>query len=777
MKWKINPNAVNQFSKGTDIYMEGEAVQSIALIIKGRILIHNNGAKFIVNSGVFLGVGDLYSGVYQSTCTTLDDSILYIFSISRIEELDTILSINKDYHGLMVASQSRMILELDKIYQEMMKNGLILYQFLKDQYLSYVDTAKRLGYTVDNTKRINSLTMLDSDLELERDRINYYKECATLPIDVIKAFYSYGNAITFYQVEDQAEIIHQQISVLKNLCTKLTAMAEFLIDDSDSCLFQLVATLAIEMENADGNSKSVMDVMDLIIDQINLIENFYEQMLGKRLVVNRKRMEEAYHLLLTGTKGKDISTKSYLKYTAEDSERVISELKDSFRTLLLYAEIETDKAEEMMETMNSFVNLKDRMSGDDSARAIRRHLTENHYLLYTVIFLKAYRDKSVPRLVDMFLRYGYADERLMNKDQLLTLYFLEEEKPSNQEIQIYNIKEWLTLVYEGKKQPSKNEFDLDYQEMLASLKKQGRFSDKELQEWSVSPERKVEYEIQNMFRYNNKLTNGQISTFTPVLQRDMLVNSFDKTYLPPSRIIDVMKELMRIDYSIFDREVLYVDKDKVTTKEYMIKRVYPDIIMMPTVGVNGIMWQEITGKRRDSAGRFLLPLFCETNPSAIMTKLYGRFRWEMCRSIEGMSWNDIKHKSLTSEYSDYLQFYRKNRELSEEKKEKLKLQIQRGRNSREIFVIDYEQWVNNEAMGAIKLNKPVREILATYCPFGKEIRNQLMLQPLFEEAFSRYNREKLKKIRELEGRFRQLQKEQVEITEELTNTLAYYRDF
>ncbi len=776
MKWKINPNAVNQFSKGTDIYTEGDAVQSIALIIKGRILVHNNGAKFIVNSGVFLGVGDLYSGVCQSTCTALDDSILYIFSISRIEELDAILSINKDYHGLMVASQSRTILELDKIYQGMMKNGLVLYQFLKDQYQSYMDTAKRLGYTIDNTKRFNSITMLDSDLELERDRINYYKECAALPVDVVKAFYSYGNAITFYQVEDQAEIINQQISVLKNLCVKLTDMTECLIDDSDSCLFQLVATLAIEMENAIGNSKSIMDVMDLIIEKINLIETFYEQMLGKKLVVNRRRMQEAYHLLLTGTKGKDISTKSYLKYTAEDSERAIRELKDSFRTLLLYSEIETDKAEEMMETMNSFVNLKDRLSGEDSARAIRRQLTENHYLLYKIIFLKAYRDKSVPRLVNMFLRYGYADERLMNKDQLLSLYFLEEEKPSSAEIQIYNIKEWLTLIYEGKKQPSKNEFDLDYQEMLASLKRQGRFSDKELQEWSVSPERKLEYEIQNMFRYNNKLTNGQISTFTPVLQKDILVNSFDKTYLPPSRILEVMKELIRIDYSIFDREVLYVDKDKNTTKEYIIKRVYPDIIMMPTVGGHGIMWQEITGKRRDSSGRFLLPLFCEANPAAIMAKLYGRFRWEMCRSIEGMSWNDIKHKSLTSEYSDYLQFYRKNRELSEEKKEKLKLQIQRGRNSREIFVIDYEQWVNNEAMGAIKLNKPVREMLATYCPFGKEIRDQLMLQPLFEEAFSRYNREKLKKIRELEGRFRQLQKDQIEITEELTNTLTYYRD-
>ncbi len=776
MKWKINLNAVNQFTKGTDIYTEGDAVQSIALIIKGRILIHNDGAKLIVNPGVFLGVGDLFTGVCQSTYTALDDSILYIFSIGRIEELDSILSINKDYHGLMVASHNRMILELDKIYQGMMKNGLMLYQFLKDQYISYLDTAKRLGYTATTNQQMNSLTMLDSDLELEQDRINYYKECAALPIDVVKAFYSYGNAITLYQVEDQVEIVNHQISVLKNLCNKLTDMTACLIDESDSCLFQLVAALAIEMENADGYSSSVMDVMDLIIEMINQIETFYEEMLGKKIVVNRKRMEEAYHLLLTGTRGKDMSTKTCLKYSAEESEQAIRELKNSYEKLLIYSGISADKAVEMAAVMENYVNLKDRMSGDDSARALRRQVTEHFYLLYKEIFLKAYRDNSAPRLVDLFLRYGYADERLLNQDQLLSLYFLEEEKSSDTEIHVYNIKDWLTLIYEGKKQPSKNEFDLDYQEMLASLKRQGKFSDKELQEWSVNPERKLDYEIQNMFRYNNKLTNGQISSFVPVLQKDILVNSFDKSYLPPSKIIETMRELIRIDYSIFDREVLYVDKDKNTTKEHIIKRVYPDIIMMPTVGVNGIMWQEITGKRRDSSGRFILPFFCEANLLAVMTKLFGRFRWEMCRSIEGMSWNDIKHKSLTSEYSDYLQFYRKNRELSEERKEKLKLQIQRGRNSREIFVIDYEIWVNYESTGAIKLNKPVREMLATYCPFGKEIREQLLLQPLFEEAYSRFNREKLKKLREVEGRYRQLQKDQVEITEELANTLTYFRD-
>ena len=37
-----------------------------------------------------------------------------------------------------------------------------------------------------------------------------------------------------------------------------------------------------------------------------------------------------------------------------------------------------------------------------------------------------------------------------------------------------------------------------------------------------------------------------------------------------------------------------------------------------------------------------------------------------------MRWNDITEPSLTSEYCDYIQFYRKNHDLSAEAKEKIK---------------------------------------------------------------------------------------------------------
>jgi hypothetical protein len=426
--------------------------------------------------------------------------------------------------------------------------------------------------------------------------------------------------------------------------------------------------------------------------------------------------------------------------------------------------------------MQDFVNLRDKLSIDDNGRKIRKQLTDEFYDLYKHVFLRAYKDKNIPRIIDMFLKYGYADERLLTKEQLLSLYFLKEEDTS-EAIPIYNIKEWLTLIFEGKKEPSKNEFDQEYNEMLISLKNKGKITEKQAKEYIIDMERKLDYEIQNMFRYNNRTTNGQISTFVPVLHKDMMYGQFEQSLITPKSAMEAFNKLLEVDYSVFDRETLYVNQEKKIEKEYIIERIYPDIILMPTVGINGVMWQEITGKKRNSPGRILFPIFCEANLFQNIVKVCGRFRWEMCRTIEGTAWNDIKVKSLTSEYSDYLQFYRKNRELSEERKEKLKYQIQKGRNnSREIFVIDYEAWVNYESRGAIKLNKPVREIMATYCPFAKDLRERLIIQPIFEEAYMRFNRSRLKKIREIEGRHRLLQKDNIELTNELVDTLKYYKE-
>lgn len=771
----MNPNAVNQFLKDSDIYTEGEPVFSVAMIVKGRVLMHNGGAKIILGSGAFLGINDLFMGRYQSTYTAYDDLMIYIFPISRIEEIDTILSFNKDYHGFMVASFYKIISDLSGVYQGMLKHETEIYQFITGTYQNYLKYAAQKGYKVKKSERLSSLMMPESDIDLLSDRIEFYSECKKLPMDAVKLFYSYGNEITIYQVEDQVNVVNQQMEALKEMSKAFISMVRCLVDDTDTCLFRLITGMSSHTDNIFG--VELLDIMDSIIEKVNKAELFAEKMIGKKLIIDRKLMEEGYHQLLTSDVGKIDIADSDMKYSKDNTNQALTELKDSFNKILEYAGIEGDAAKKMNTAIANFAELTDKFSTEDHARVIRRQLTENHYEIYKLVFLRAYKEKNTPRLIDLFLKYGFADERLLTQEQALSLYFLKEEEQQQYACNVYDIKSWLTLIYEGKREPSKNEFDLEYPEMLASLRKQAKLTEKEVSIWMTDQDKKLEYEIQNMFRYNNRTTNGQISSFVPILHKDQWSNDIERMFVTASKVNDAVAAIMRTDYSVFDRELLYANKEKNIVKEYIIKRVFPDIILMPNIGGNGIMWQEISGKRRDSAGRFLLPIFTEISINMLLIRVFGRYRWELCRTIEGASWNDIKHKSLTSEYSDYLQFYRKNKELSEEKKEKIKLQIQKGRNSsREIFVIDYEQWINYEAIGAIKLNKPVREMMATYCPFSKEIREQLKLQPLFEEAMIRYYKDKQKKVREIEGRYRLLQKDQIELTPELIQTLEYHRE-
>ena len=146
--------------------------------------------------------------------------------------------------------------------------------------------------------------------------------------------------------------------------------------------------------------------------------------------------------------------------------------------------------------------------------------------------------------------------------------------------------------------------------------------------------------------------------------------------------------------------------------------------------------------------------------------------------MQGSSWNNIQYKSLTSEYADYIQFYKKNKELSEERKEKIKQQIMKGKNStREIFVQDYELWIKSEALGAMRLNKVAREILAMYCPFNKEIREAVETQPAFADPIARFKRDRIKKVRELELKYHAYTTKQgIALTQELLHNLSFYKD-
>jgi CRP-like cAMP-binding protein len=182
---------VNQYPKGSRVYKEGEPILSIALIIKGRVLVHHEGAKYIMGPGSFLAVADIKQGKHQSTYTAIEDLAIYVFSLDQKDRLDNVLSINKDYNGLFIMSLNIAINELGQIYQELLKQVRSTYYFLSDQYKLYYESATRLGYAARRPDWVDELDEFDINNELDLEIISYYKECAAIPVDLIKAYYSY----------------------------------------------------------------------------------------------------------------------------------------------------------------------------------------------------------------------------------------------------------------------------------------------------------------------------------------------------------------------------------------------------------------------------------------------------------------------------------------------------------------------------------------------------------------------------------------------------------
>lgn len=771
MELELKMNSVNQVSSGTIIYREKDEIQSVCLVLKGRVLVQRKGVRTIVGSGNFLGICDLYSGKYNVTYQAIDAVTVYTFLANSPEQIEDILSKNSEYGGLMVASINKYIKDIRAIETLLTNCASSVYRMFKVYYNLYKNAGIQSGYTVTQLSEITDFETIKLENNVDNRRAEYYSECASTPIEIQKAFYR-SNTICQYHLDEQAEVVCQLFQRCNELADYTKEIAELLYYNKNENLLDHIGKLIISMNQENGmNTNELAEAVNNIVDKLKQTKKIMLQRAAVVLNFDEEELDKVKQAILSGNLNnlnKDSDCRDSIN---------IRDISDSLLKIIKYSDIDETDGKQFEEMMNQFLTLSDKFSSEDKIRKLRKSISKQFYVIYEKVFLKAYNDEKAPVVIDLFLRYGLLDERMLTKEQIIELANISVDNDEQGPCNVYDMREWLTLIYEGKKLPSKSEFDMDYEEYVRSKKKSKEITEEQADKMLHDSLNKLHYEINNMFAYNNRLLSGQISTFVPFLCEDNFIGSVQQNLLTSNIINAAVRRIQMIDYSIFYREILYSNEAEGITREYIAKEIFPDIILFPVAGSNAVMWQEFSGKKKDTKGRFFFPIFSNGRLEDNLIRLFGRFRWEVCRTVMGVSWNNIKYKSLTSEFMDYLQFYRKNRELTEEKKEKLKTQIQKSRNnSREVFVFDYETWIKNESQGAIRLNKVSREILAMYCPFAKNIRENIKNQPIFAAAMERFNREQLLKVKELELRQRMLMKEGVEIPQVMLDTMVFYRD-
>lgn len=753
----IKMNGMNQISKGEILFEEGTEPGGIFVLIKGKAVLTSSNIRLNAGGGDFLGLWDIYAEKRLLSCIAAEDMTVYAFPAKSAADIQAVLGANSEYGGRVTTSLGRFITELVTKQSAYLQEAEQLPVLIAELYRQYCAWCKAEELRASLLPAAGKEEFIPS---ASKEWLEYYLETARIPADVQKNYFSCGVKVVLRHVEEQINLFQALLKECIKQGDFIRRQGSVLINGGADNLFFFFCALenAAKSEKAKKAAATLGNVAE---KELAKLTSLFEKCAGEPFAGYEKRREER-------------------KQGANAAVSSEEPCENSLEQIFAYAGISEDEAISYTALIKEFAALEDKTSTEDAIRRLRKQLSDGFYHLYEAVFRKTYgkEEKEIPLAIRLFLEFGLLDEKLITRAQLLEIEKLELEPVStaDEDCHVFTVREWLTWVYEGKREPSKNEFDQEYAEMLRDLRKSGEITEEEEIAKFKNMDERLHYEVQNLFRYNHRLVNGQLSIFVPFLYEELLVGDLERAFLSKQNVLKSLNWLRGLDYSLFYREFLYMNKELGIEKEYRMAEVLPDIILFPTMGTKSFLWQDISCRRRDTPGRFLMPLFSEVSLDDLMVRVCGRYRWELCRTVQGTAWNNIQIKSLTSEYTDYLMYYKKNRDLSEERKERVKAQLQKSKNNyREVYAMDYEVWIKYESSGALKLNKIVREILATYCPFDKKIRAQLQ-QPAFEEAMARQSRERAKKIRETELRNHALVKNGIELPKELLDTLAYYKE-
>ncbi len=818
-------------SGGSPVILESAVTSSISLLLQGKLDIYLSSAEgtsggtaafdklkntsyrlFELNQNIFIGANDLYKGgTNRLTFTASSDCTLYAYPASNWQEVEGIIKNNRDYGAYIVNSICSLIVNsyqaLEKILSyyytanTLLNNLCTYYAAITEEY-----GLNRVSGHISGTGSANLARLKDRGefipLQFSRqfiepskaafadnlkdintkvtEGIDYYKHLFNISPEITKAFFSADSYIASRQAGDAAKYFDTLLQELRRVFISFEDVISHLYSSQTNTAYCAFIQAAIEMKEKGLDHAPAADAATFIFNRLKDICMNIELEYKHTVNIDFEYFEHILSDTMASIKAPlcSIDSTPSVNAGAFTVQNLPDELKGSAVKILEYSEISEEKATSFLMNLTAFRNLKDRLSTDEPAKLVRKAVSDSFFEIYTAVFRKANAQSDNSRLIRMFLSFGYMDESLLDINQVMALYRLAGmEHVFGGAPNVYMMQGWLTDIYDMVKDPSINNFGNDYVDTFRELKKQGRLTEKDKTAFLCNREGRLSFEIDNMLTENHKLCQGQISTYFPILHRDAAPIDPLRSFVSPTLIREKFAKILSVDFSLFHREIHYKNVENAIEKEIIMEQVLPDILLIPVYGTRAMMWQEISGRIRNTPGRFMLPVFTDENIDDMLIRLAGNFRWELCRTMMGAAWNDISESSLTSEYADYIQFFRKNRDLTDEAKEKVKALISKYHNRlRDIFTSEYEIWINNESKGNPRLNKVARNIFIKYCPFSRQIREQLERQPIYADQLSIFRTQRAKKAKELDGRYRGYLKANGSLDNALSENLSFYRD-
>lgn len=634
---------------------------------------------------------------------------------------------------------------------EMLARGIDYYRELKGNGSCFSD------FSPDNFDECLGKITPETNGEYDLHTGKYISALMNIREDLRDSFFGQHSELQSYHLIESGrelmrirEFFKKEIGCSKKLFYLIFSNAE------ESIISELLRAL-VEIRQGNNNTADLLDFIDFICERFKGYITSFEEKYGYSIELNLNKL----NLLLSNLKPGDGN--SAVK-TVSVQDNALQKLDGSLDRILEFSCIDTEKKDFFRNFVDHFKEAKPRV--EHIPTEIKRKVNAVFFEIYDAVASRLLVEDPNCPAIDMFLLYGFIDSAFLTPQQVDGLYGLMKQFAS--EPNVHTMKSWLTRIGEGRIAPSVNELGVTYAQIIKEMKHGGK---------SEQPGDTIHFEVMNMLRTGHRVSSSQTSSYLAFLRNDMLPDDIGRFASTSKKIGDALRGILDIDYSAFHRELFYSGENDILKKEIVMKQVIPDIILLPVVGTRAMMWQELSSVSRSSPARWIIPILTSEDITSMLIKLTGQFRWELCRTIMGARWNDITYNSLTSVYSDYIESYKKNKNLTPEAKERLRSQLKRYQNNlRNIFTADYEMWLKYEYQGIRKLNREARGIFYRFCPFPVQKRRELINQPAFSDIATRFEHERMKIIREIESRYAYYVKRKCVLEEELVENLRFYKE-
>lgn len=736
---------------GETLVSAGQSFDKLCIMKSGRIRVCCEGGSYELGPGDVVGICEVLSEVHILSYIVVEDTSFFVYPVTGIESIDLLINSNPDIARICIRSCFRQITRIIHSYRTEQVRCNTIYDNLTACYNLYLHLAEKAGVKLEPNKAIEQLEAYYNIEDIDYWLMGYYEG--------LNKIYAGRNFKALIAEPDVS------IGMIKKGCIDVRK-AVHLISERHQFIRKCLGSFFIEKEG--GLFYKLLEVYKKISSDVFIKNSLLNKMTimisesGKvtlnandELAIKIKECTDSFKAIKL-----DNSLTVAMEKENEEGD-LIEKFYESLDTILDFAEIVGPERRFFRININKLKKLKDKNAIDDETTALKREITAEFYQIYSEVFFKSLKKELTP-VIRMFLYFGYIDEILAGEEYTKALYkFSEELKENDPAVTgVYTFYDWLLAVYRGEKKPCRNELEVDFSDYVRTLKSTKKVTNSEAEKLMEDGEAKVCYELDNIFKTANKITCGRVSTFCPVFYEDNILKELESCMVKPDMIRKNINAIKSVDFSAFYRETLPIGDGDLMAKEHIHVEKLPDFILMPNAGVRGIMWQEIEGKVRTTPSRMFISILHMDDLLSTMIKMTGEFRWEICKRVQGGRWNDVTDPSLTSLYCDYIQFYRKNSNLTPSTKEKIKISLQRCRNSfKDMFVQDYLTYILYEGKGSPRLNKVARRILFEFCPPDEEGIRLLANNPTYMELVKQWEIKREQKLQKYEHLERRLLKE------------------